>query len=137
MTVKVKLDTDLERTVTVPILKVNQDGASSEDYSGVPANVVFNSGDTSKQFILNATDDTADDDDGESVKLSFGPLPQGVNAGTNSNTVVSITYNDVPSVSVSFAEASYTAQEGGSVTVKVKLSADPERTVTIALTKTN
>ena len=136
VTVKVKLDADPERTVTVPILKVNQDGASSEDYSGVPANVVFNSGDTSKQIILNATDDTADDD-GESVKLSFGPLPQGVNAGTNSNTVVSITYNDVPSVSVSFAEASYTAQEGGSVTVKVKLSADPERTVTIALTKTN
>ena len=41
------------------------------------------------------------------------------------------------SVTVSFEQASYTVAEGNTVAVKVVLSADPERTVTIFLTKTN
>ena len=45
--------------------KTDQGGASSADYSGVPASVVFNSGDTSKTFTFTATSDTVDDD-GES-----------------------------------------------------------------------
>ena len=43
VTVKVTLNADPERTVTIPITKANQGGASSVDYSGVPANVTFNS----------------------------------------------------------------------------------------------
>ena len=40
-------------------------------------------------------------------------------------------------MTVSFARASYTASEGGNaVTVQVRLSADPERTVIIPLTAT-
>ena len=46
VTVKVKLDADPERTVTIPITATDQDGASGDDYSGVPARVTFNSGDT-------------------------------------------------------------------------------------------
>ena len=30
-----------ERTVTVPIVVTHRDGATADDYSGVPANVVF------------------------------------------------------------------------------------------------
>ena len=135
-TVKVKLSADPERTVTIPLLKVNQGGASSQDYSNVPGNVVFNSGDTEKTFTFTAASDS-DNDDGESVRISFGTLPAQVSAGTYSGTTVSITDDDVPSVTVSFEEDSYTVGEGSSVTVKVKLSADPERTVTIPLTKTN
>ena len=136
VTVKVTLSADPERTVTIPLLKVNQDGASSSDYSGVPASVVFNSGDTEKTFDFAATDDAANDD-GESVRVSFGTLPDQVSAGTNSGTTVSITDDDVPSVTVSFDQSSYTVAEGSSVMVKVQLSADPERTVTIPITKTN
>ena len=51
--------------------------------------------------------------------------------------MVSITDDDVPSVTVSFEQGSYSVIEGSSVTVKVTLSADPERTVTIPLTKTD
>ena len=69
-----KLSADPERTVEVPITATNQDGASNSDYSGVPANVVFNSGDTEKTFNFAATQDTVDDD-GESVKLGFQNLP--------------------------------------------------------------
>ena len=54
----------------------------NSDYSNVPANVVFNSGETEKDVrLLEATQDTVDDD-GESVKLGFGSsLPAGVAAG--------------------------------------------------------
>ena len=135
-TVKVKLSADPERTVTIPLLRVNQGGASAQDYSNVPGNVVFNSGETEKTFTFTAASDNVDDD-GESVRVSFGTLPDRVSAGTYSGTTVSITDDDVPSVTVSFEESSYTVAEGNGVTVKVKLSADPERTVTIPITNTN
>ena len=103
----------------------------------MPANVVFNSPDTEKSFTFSATADD-DNDDGESVKLGFGnSLPTGVSAGTTNEATISITDDDVPSVTVSFEQGSYTVAEGSSVTVKVKLDADPERTVTIPLTKAN
>ena len=135
-TIKVVLSADPERTVTIPLLKVNHGGASSSDYSNVPGNVVFNSGDTEKTFTFTAASDNVNDD-GESVRVSFGTLPDQVSAGSHSGTTVSITDDDVPSVTVSFELSSYTVAEGGSETVKVKLDADPERTVTIPLTKTN
>ena len=134
VTIKVKLDADPERTVTIPLTKANQDGASSADYSGVPANVVFNASDTEKSITFTATADDANDD-GESVKLGFDTLPTGVSTGSTNETIVSITDDDVPSVEVSFEQGSYTVAEGDSVTIKVKLDADPERTVTIPLTK--
>ena len=79
--VEVTLDVDPERTVTVPLTVTDQDGASPADYSGVPASVTFNSGEVLKTFIFSATQDDVDDD-GESVKLTFGtPLPARVSAG--------------------------------------------------------
>ena len=68
--VTVTLSADPERTVTIPITKSNQNGASDADYSGVPASVTFNSGETSKSFTFTAAQDTVDDD-GESVDLGF------------------------------------------------------------------
>ena len=139
--VMVTLDPDPERRVTIPITKANQGTASDADYSGVPANVVFNSvtfnnGDTSESFTFTATDDTVDDD-GESVLLTFGAMPDGVSAGTPTETTVTITDNDDSAVVVSFGSAAYTVAEGGTVEVTVTLSADPERTVTIPITKAN
>ena len=51
--------------------------------------------------------------------------------------MVSITDDDVPPVTISFEQSAYDVDEGDDVTVKLMLSADPERTVTIPLTKTN
>ncbi len=145
-TVTMTLSADPERTVTIPITKTNQGGATSADYSGVPSSVVFNSGDTSRTFTFSAAADTIDDD-GESVKLTFGTLPTGVSEGTTKETVVSITDDDVPSVSVNYGSASYSVDESddpatmdvneSQTTVTMTLSADPERTVTIPITKTN
>ena len=136
--VTVTLSADPERTVTIPIETMEQDRASSADYSGVPANVTFNSGETSKTFTFSATQDTEDDDD-ESVKLGFGTLPPEVSAGTPSETTFNITDDDVPSVTVSFAQSAYSVAEGGTVTVRsvtipITTSADPERSVTIPIT---
>ena len=136
VSVEVKLDQDPERTVVIPITDTAGGGAVAADYSGVPASVTFASGDTSQTITFMATDDS-DDDDGEAVKLSFGtPLPAGVTAGTPSETTVTITDNDEPAVTVSFGAASYTVTEGSTVSVEVKLDADPERTVAIPITST-
>ena len=95
--------------------------------------MVFDSGEREQSFTFTAEPDTVDDD-GESVKLGFGgTLPDGVSEGSPDEAVVSITDDDVPSVTVSFGQPSYTVGEGNSVMVKVILSADPERTVTIPL----
>ena len=132
--VTVTLSEDPERTVTVPLTKTDQDGASSADYSGVPASVEFAPGETEQTFTFTADEDTIDDD-GESVKLGFGnTLPTGVSAGTTDEAVVTITDDDVPSVAVSFEQGSYSVDEGDTVDVTVTLSEDPERTVTIPLT---
>ena len=54
-TVTVTLSADPERTVEVQITTTNQGGASAADYSGVPASVTFNTGETSKTFDFAAT----------------------------------------------------------------------------------
>ena len=89
-TVRVTLSAKPERTVVIPLAAMEQDGASSADYSGVPQSVTFNSGDTSKSFTFMATDDDVGDD-GESVLLRFGtPLPSRVNAGSPNEATVTI-----------------------------------------------
>ena len=93
VTVEVKLSADPERTVTIPITKTNRGTTSNSDYSGVPANVVFDTGDTEQTFSVSATDDSVDDN-GESVTLGFGTLPAGVELSGNAETTVSITDDD-------------------------------------------
>ena len=117
--------------MTVPLTASNQGGASAADYSGIPANVVFNGGDTEQTFIVAATQDTVDDD-GESVKLTFGTLPAQVTGGATDEAVVSITDDDAPaSVAVSFGQSTYSVAEGSAVTITVQLDDDPEKTVTV------
>ena len=130
-TVKVQLSVAPERTVTVPITHTPQDGATTADYSGVPTSVTFNSTDTEKTFSFAAASDGVDDD-GESVKLTFGTLPTGVTAGTTNESVVSITDDDTAGVTVSFDMATYVATEGGSnAAVTVELSAPAPRQMEI------
>ena len=74
-TVKVVLSEDPKREVVVPLVVTNLDGASNSDYSGVPASVTFQSGETEQSFTFSATQDSDDDDD-EGVGLRFGTLPE-------------------------------------------------------------
>ena len=136
-TVTVELSADPERTVIIPIVTTNQGGATNADYSGVPGSVTFTSGDTSRTFTFTAEADNVNDD-GESVRLSFGAsLPADVTAGTPATSIVTITDDDVPAVTAQFGQSAYTVAEGGAQTVTVTLSADPERTVVIPIEKTD
>ena len=89
VSVKVTLSADPERTITIPLISTYQGGASNADYSGVPPNLIFNSGGTEQSFTFTATQDSQDDD-GESVELAFGTLPASMSAVTNSVATVTI-----------------------------------------------
>ena len=129
-TVKVKLDADPERTVAIPITATDQDGASGDDYSGVPARVTFNSGDTEVDITFSAASDNVDDDD-ESVKLTFGSLPDGVSASGTTEATVNITDDDTAGVTVN--PTSLTLDEGGTATYTVVLDTEPTGDVTVTI----
>ena len=133
--VTVTLSADPERTVTIPIVTMGQDGATDADYSGVPDSVTFNAGGPTEQtFTFTAVQDTVDDE-GESVLLGFGSdLSGGVSAGTPDETTLAITDDDPPEVS--FGESAYTVAEGGMVSVEVKLTSALGSAVTVPVTHT-
>ncbi len=133
--VQVWLNEAPDRPVTIPIRAVNQGGADGNDYSGVPAELTFESTDTLKSFTVVANDDT-EDDDNESVRLTFGPLPATVSAGDPAEATIEIGDDDDPVVKVSFLQGEYTVAEGSPETVTVQLSANPERSVEVLLTAT-
>ena len=88
---KVILSAVPERSVTVPISRTNQGGATDGDYSGVAANECnVQQRRNRKDITFTATDDSVDDD-GESVLLGFGTLPTGVSLGINGESTVNIT----------------------------------------------
>ena len=146
MVVKLTLSQAPERDITIDLDTTDQGGAEEDDYSGVPGIVRFAVEETQKTFTFEAAQDSVDDD-GESVKVALETLPAGLSEGTNPNTVISITDDDDPAVTVSFENAAYTVVESddpdtteiqeNQATIKVKLSADPERTVTIPVTRVN
>ena len=145
VTVTVTLDAEPERTVDITLVPTNQ-GASDADYSISATSLTFGPTETEQTFTFTAEHDSEDDDD-ESVELSFGALPDRVNAGTTHETVVSINDDDDPVVTVNFEHSTYsvaesddastTSEKENEVTVTVTLDAEPERTVDITLIPTN
>ena len=88
-TVRVELDKAPGRPVTVPLAVTQLGGASPADYSGIPSTVAFGPNETSMTITVTATDDT-DPDGGESVRIGFGELPDGVLAGRPAAAVVTL-----------------------------------------------
>ena len=119
-------------TVTVPLTATPGTGLDSSEYSGVPMNVVFNAGDTSKSFTVTTVDDTDDEPD-RLLTFSFGTLPEGYVPGTNSQLELTLVDDDVPIVSATFGRAAAEVQEGTSTTVTVSLSQAPEREVVLPI----
>ena len=135
VTVRVVLNRDPERAVTVPLEVTLNGGATRDDYDGVPASIAFGSGEMEKSFQITAIDDEADDD-GESLTVGFGALPNGVLPGRPATTLVLLEDNDTPVTAVSFDKSTYEVQEGGApapVTVRITLSDDPERELAVPL----
>ena len=136
--VSIHLNEPVDIEPLVVRLVVTHVGATAADYTGIPKSVRFGVGEQTQTITVKATDDT-DDDDGESVTLSFVNDPNGrvrVRTGPASATVA-LADNDGPRrVTVSFGAVTYTATEGGAdATVRVELDAAPGRSVTVPLTK--
>ena len=134
--VTVNLDEAFEvTTVTLPITVTDNGSATEADYSGIPENLVFAPGEASKTFTVTVFDDTEDDDD-ESITLSFGEENH-IRPGVDDQTAtIILTDDDDPFVTVKFGQDSQGVGEGETVNVTISLSADPERTVTIPVTAT-
>ena len=122
-------------SVTVPLVAAPGAGLDSNDYSGVPASVTFNAGETSKSFEVTAEQDTDDEPD-ERLTLSLGLLPHPYIPGTPREFVLTVVDDDYPIVSATFDEATASVTEGGSVEVTVNLSQVPEREVVLPIRAT-
>ena len=136
--VSIHLSEPVEIEPLVVRLVVTHVGATAADYTGIPKSVRFGVGEQTQTITVKATDDT-DDDDGESVTLSFVNDPNGrvrVGTGPASATVALADNDGTRRVTVSFGAVTYTASEGGAdATVRVELDAAPGRSVTVPLTK--
>ena len=77
----------------IPLTANGHDGATEDDWSGVPETVSFNTGDTSKSFTVTAFDDNVEDN-GEMVELGFGTLPAGFVPGSPSTARITLMNDD-------------------------------------------
>ena len=135
-TIEVTLSADPERELIIPLTDTPRGGATGDDYS-VPASVTFSAGEMETSFTFAADQDTEDDDE-DNVRLGFGTMPDTrVSAGTPDETTVNIADDDDPFVTVMYGQSSYAVAEGGTQTIAVTLSANPERTVEIPLEVTH
>ena len=89
VTVTVRLSAAAERTFTIDLVKTDQDGATGDDYSGLPDRLMFAPGDTEQSFSFSALPD-ADSDADESALLELGTLPPGVIAGEPAQVTLTI-----------------------------------------------
>ena len=140
VTVTVELSAVPEREVEVALTHTAQGDTTAADYSGVPTSVTFGSSETEQTFTFTATADDVDDD-GDSVLLGFGTLPDEVSAPDTTarpaSATVSITDDDVPPVQVFFEPAAYTVAEDSAIAVTVRLDVAPERLVSVPITVAN
>ena len=88
--INVNISPAADRRVEVPLVVTTQGGATSLDYDGVPASIVFEVGATVVTFQVTASADQ-EDDPGKSIVLGFGDLPEAVSEGDPSETTVKFT----------------------------------------------
>ena len=94
--------------------------------------LTFAAGTTVATLLVTAVDDTEEDPGGVLLVIRGDTLPAGVTEGALDSTVVNFREGDP--VTVSFAQSTYTATEGGAAAeVMVQLSAPLDRAVTIPL----
>ena len=85
--IEVKVAPTADRRVEVPLVVAPTGGATDEDYSGVPAKVIFEEGESEGTISVEVLADEVNDP-GEGVVLSFGELPEAVSEGEIPQTTV-------------------------------------------------
>ena len=124
----------VETTLSLPITVTAHGGATEADYTLSPDELVFAPGDTSRTFTVTVVDDIIDDD-GESITLSFDDLHI-LPGGTDETAAIALGDDDFPVLTVEYGQDSQDVDEGETVQVTVRLSAIPEREVSIPITAT-
>ena len=82
--------------VTVPIEIVEENGAGSDDYIGVPSSVTFEPDESVKTFsVVALTDEDQDEGTEEFIRMSFVDLPE--NVSTESPASAEVVLEDEPS----------------------------------------
>ena len=131
--ITVLLDRAPGRTVTIPTTRTlyNPPGLSVTSVRNrpiLPKEVTFEAHETTKTLTLAITHTTH-----VSITIEFEArrLPPGITRGSPSRTIVTLNESPLTPVQVSFASASYTADEGTTAQVTVQLDTVPWRGVTI------
>ena len=102
-----RLDKKPGRKLTIPLTYTYLGGATAADFEDLPAAVTFGKNATSAGVTVRPVDDF-DEDPGESLKVSFGTLPAGVQVSSLSgpSVIIPVIDNDAqPGLSVSDASA--------------------------------
>ena len=128
-TITVNLDQAPMRTVSIPLRVTYEAGATKDDHTDIPTELTFESSDIAKDFKVTAVQDT-EDDNGEGVRISLGTLPPGVTAGGTSQTLLSITDDDVQ---LGFRYSLYVVDEGDNVEIEIVLSEPAVKEFTVRL----
>ena len=89
-TITVRLSEPTPERLTIPIVTTEEQGATEDDYAGVPDERVFEVGEREQSFNFSALQDD-DSDSGERVFISFGPLPPPLRPGTPAAATVTLT----------------------------------------------
>ena len=131
-TYTIVLDSQPTADVTVTI-----NDPSNTDVTAEPASLTFSSTDwnTPKTVTVNAAQDADAEDETATVTHTVTSTDSSYSGASANSVAVSVTDDEVP-VTVSFGQAAYTVAEGGTQSVTVTLSADPERMVVIPLVAT-
>ena len=133
VSIKVTLSKAPTEETIIPLTTVPGTGTTADDYSGVPTNLTFQSGDTEKSFTFKAEPDYLDESD-ETLTVWFGTLPDGYAAGTNGTAQVTIEDDDTDHVTVT--PKTLEVNEGSSNNYKVVLDTKPAGNVTVTLART-
>ena len=110
-TVTVQLNAPAPAQLVVPIAAEPVGETEASDWEGIPEQLTFETGETTKSFMVIAFDDDIEDD-GEMVKLGFGTLPEGWVAGSNATAEITLINDDTPQGTFTLAceEAAWCAE---------------------------
>ena len=130
--------------VTVDYATSNGSGSAGaragSDYTAARGTLTFPVGSTAaRQIVVDIADDTEDEEEEETFRLTLSNAQHASLAGGGSTLQVTGTIedDDDPEVEASFGSANYGVTEGGTVTVIVRLSRDPERDLDVFLDQTH
>ena len=100
----VRLDVPAKTELTIPLVVTHRGGATAADYTGLPATVTFELGESQSSFTVKAVDDR-DNDPGEGFVVNFGTVA-GVTVYTRRGSATFSIEDDDGLPSLSVADAS-------------------------------